>query len=166
MSKIQIIILFIGIIVASCIKREEFPIVPYIEFKNFYLVKDPVTGNETGVFAITFTDGDGDIGLSAKDTLHPFHPSGDFYFNFFMTFYQEISGNMEKIDAPYNSRIPPVNPDDYPQNLKGEIQIEFDISILRTVLESNKIQIEAYIYDRALHKSNVIVSPIFQLPAP
>lgn len=164
MSKIQIIILFISIIVVSCMKREEYPIVPYIEFKDFYVVKDTVENKEIGVFSITFTDGDGDIGLSSQDTLPPFHPNGEFYYNFIMTFFQEIKGKMQKIDALYTSRIPPINPDDYSQNLKGEIKIELDISILRTILESNKIQMETYIYDKALHKSNVVTSPIFILP--
>ena len=48
-------------------KREEYPIVPYIEFKDFYVVKDTVENKEIGVFSITFTDGDGDIGLSSQD---------------------------------------------------------------------------------------------------
>ena len=66
-----------------------------------------------------------------------------------------------RIESAY--RFPPINPDDYDQNLKGEISIEIEIHPYRVSLPDKKFQFEVYIYDKTLNKSNVIVSPIYDL---
>jgi hypothetical protein len=75
-----------GIIVLlslSCIKEEEYPIIPEIEFENFVLLYNPLSGNiERGVLKISFKDGDGDIGLYQTDTAPPYD------FNLFITYYE------------------------------------------------------------------------------
>jgi len=161
--------LFIILLFSSCVERIDYPKEPVIKYKDFYIYSQ--NNFETGVFVISFTDGDGDIGLAHKDTLPPFNPGSKYFFNFFMTFYQQIDGNFEVIVdydgnvVEYNSRIPPVNPDDEPQNLRGDIYIDIDISILKAVLGNNNvIKIEAYIVDRNLNYSNTIITPPLILP--
>jgi len=158
-SKVHFFLLAVAFTMVSCIERQEFPLEPVIEFKNFNITQ--VNGTETGGIELSFTDGDGDIGLEAADTLFPFQQSGDYYYNFLMNIYKK-QGN-DTLLLPYNLRIPPINPDDYEQNLKGEMYIEIQLDIVRTILPDNKFQFEAFIYDRQLHKSNIIVSPVILL---
>lgn len=160
-SKIHFFLLAGLGLLTSCIDRVEYPKEPYIKYENFFIVQDPVTSAKTGIIMISFTDGDGDIGLAEKDTIYPYHADGDYYYNYIMNIFRK-QGN-DTLRLPYNMRIPPINPDDYEQNLKGEIYIDIPIDILLTVLPDNKFQFEVFIYDRALHKSNMITSPVILL---
>lgn len=162
-TAVKLVIFLFILPVTSCIKREEFPIEPYIEYRGF-AVRTTAEGKKIGIIHIYFRDGDGDIGLSSKDTLPPFHLQGDYYYNFFMHIYKKQSNNFILIDHPYVVRIPPVNPDDYPQSLEGDIYIDIDVEILKMVLPENIFKFDAYLYDRALHKSNTITSPVIELP--
>jgi hypothetical protein len=145
----------------SCIERIEYPKEPFIEYQTFYIVKGAAPAQDVGNIVIEFTDGDGDLGLSPADTLYPFHPEGDYYYNFMMDIFQP-QGN-DTIRIPYNMRFPSVNPDDYPQNLKGEIVLQVPLNELRVVRPDNLFQFELFIFDRALNKSNVIRSPIIPI---
>ncbi len=151
------------LILHSCIDRDEYPIVPYIEFSDFYVVIDQSSGKETGVIVLSFTDGDGDIGLAPKDTVYPYQLGGDYYYNYIMYFYKKQGTEFVKIETPYYIRIPVINPDEFPQNLDGEIYINIDVDILRTAVPDGIFKFDAFIYDRALHKSNTIMSPVIQL---
>lgn len=156
--------MFAGILfLQSCIERDEYPIEPYIEFSDFYVMIDQASGKEIGVIVLKFTDGDGDIGLAPKDTLYPYQLDGDYYYNYIMYFYKKQGTNFVKIETPYNIRIPIINPDDFAQNLDGEIYIDIDLDILRTAITDGVFKFDAFIYDRALNKSNTITSPVIQL---
>jgi len=150
----------------GCIEQREYPDEPIISYSRFVTEK-ALSGNDSlAYFSIEFTDGDGDIGLAQSDTLSPFNPGSEYYYNFFITFYQKIGGEFQAITTPYNSRIPDVNPDHIENDLKGEITIEIDLNILSLVLTSDTIKMEAYIVDRALNKSNIIETPEFVLDLP
>lgn len=160
-SKIHFFLLLGAGLLYSCIDRQEYPVIPFIEFKEFYIASNHPSGIETGVIVIRFTDGDGDIGLKMEDTLSPYQSGGDYYNNYIMNVLKK-QGN-DTIRLPFDLRIPPINPDSYSQNLKGEIYIDIQLDVLRSVLPDNKFQFEAFIYDRALNKSNLITSPVFLL---
>ncbi len=164
-SKLQIFLFtaLISFAVAGCIEQREYPDEPVISYSSFATV-DGLSGKDSlAYFSIEFTDGDGDIGLEQGDTLAPFNPGSEYYYNYFITFYQKINGEFQAITTPYNSRIPDVNPDHLEKDLKGEITIEIDLNILSLVLTSDTIKMKAYIVDRALHHSNVIETPEFVL---
>jgi len=167
-SKLQIFLL-ISFLVAglfSCIEQREYPIEPAVTYKSFTTIQSVSGTDSLGYLTIEFTDGDGDIGLAQSDTLPPFNPGSEYYYNFFITFYQKVSGNFVAIPTPYNSRIPDVNPDHIDKDLIGDIQIEIDLNILSLVLTSDTIKMQAYLVDRALNKSNTIESPALVLDLP
>lgn len=167
-SKIQFFLLAVValVIVSGCIEQREYPIEPIIEFKSFSTEKNVAGNDVTGFFTISFTDGDGDIGLTQSDTFPPYNPGSEYYYNFFITFYQMSGGVFQPITEPYNSRIPDINPTGIDKDLKGDIQIEIDLSILSLVLTSDTIRMDAYIVDRALHKSNIVETGAFVLDLP
>ena len=61
---------------SSCLKTEEFPPEPHIEFKSFSIhavfEENLNVWVDSASFVISFTDGDGDIGLTDADSLSPY----------------------------------------------------------------------------------------------
>ncbi len=162
-SKITLLIIFSFLfLLNSCYKAEEYPIEPHIEFVSFLTYANG-TGEEFGSFKISFTDGDGDIGLSEEDTIYPYESGTKYYYNFFLDFYIKENGSFVPYEFPdtnftYNSRIPLILNTEEPKAIRGEIDIEINISIIKAVLGGDTIMMEASIADRALHKSNTVQS--------
>lgn len=151
--------LIISGVLYSCIEKQQYPNEPIIEYKDFIITQGTTGFDETAYFIIGFTDGDGDIGLDQGDTIAPYNPGSDYYYNFFITIYQKDNGVFTALAVPYNSRIPDVNPDNIDKDLKGDIQIEIDLSFFSLALTNDTIKMDAWIFDRALNKSNVITTP-------
>jgi len=166
-SKIVIILLAFWMLCPSCKKKEEFPVVPKIEFKEFTKWSNGNTDTAL-TMVISFTDGDGDIGLG-DDTMPPFNPHGRYYYNYIITYMEKKSGQWkyylvfnsatQQYDTVnFNSRIPSLTPDGGNQSIKGEIELM--MKILRPVDAAyDTVRFDAFIYDRAFHKSNVIRTP-------
>ena len=58
-TKISFIVICFALVLSSCLKPQEFPLEPIIEFNSFSVMRD------SAVLTISFTDGDGDIGYLA-----------------------------------------------------------------------------------------------------
>ena len=72
-SKISLISILIAILFSvSCSKREEFPDIPYIEYKSFVKIRNSQDIDEKGILEFSFTDGDGDIGLYSWEKDPPY----------------------------------------------------------------------------------------------
>jgi len=147
------------ILVSSCIKREEYPETPYIEFLDFAKIRNTAGIDSAGVLKLSFTDGDGDIGLAPGDTFAPFNKESEFYNNFFIRYFEKQKGVVTEVvlPTPNNSRIPLLTPKGQNKALKGEIEIGLFINNPYSLYDT--ILFEAYILDRALNKSNVITTP-------
>lgn len=151
---------------ASCRKFEEFPPEPEISFSDFKVVVTP-TGGFTGKgrLYITYRDGDGDIGLEQGDTLAPFQPGGDFYYNLIIRFSERRMGQMvERTDLNFSARIPPLIPKNQKRSIKGVIEYELDVYNPGSPYDT--IQYHIRLADRALHLSNEAVSPLIVRPKP
>jgi hypothetical protein len=95
--------------VTSCIKQDNYPIEPVITFKEFGVLKSIDNYDSIGRLTISYTDGDGDIGLYDTDTVEPYR------YNFFLKFLYRKNGEMvELIPADttlgFNARIPILTP--------------------------------------------------------
>lgn len=147
------------IIITSCIKKEEYPDIPSIEFENFIKLQTIEGVDSLGVLIISYKDGDGNIGLNQEDTLPPFD------YNFFISYFEKRQGVFKKIDlqgVTFNSRLPYVLPEGEEKAVKGEI---YDTLFINNKYDPeaypdfDTIYFEAYILDRDLNKSNVIKTP-------
>lgn len=147
----------------SCKKPDNYPIDPHIEFLGFEQQAD------SAVFRISFTDGDGDIGLAQKDTFPPFNSKSPHYNNFVMKqqYLDTITGKYEYAIIPgtlhdtlSNSiRIDRIKKVGTESGLNGELQV-----YISTPYSLNKyFRYECYLEDRALHRSNLLVTPTFTL---
>ena len=160
-AKIVWIFFIAGLIIfSSCTKFEEYPIIPHIEFVSFATILNVQQQDSLGYITISYTDGDGDIGLTSEENTPPYQ------YNFFLDIYENINGVQQKIVFPdtsitFNSRIPVLTPDGINKSIKGEIEMELELYIMIPFLDSDTISFEIYIMDRALNKSNVIHTPEF-----
>lgn len=159
-------ILFLSIVLAltisACQSFEEYPVVPHIEFESFAVIKNNQGIDSLGFLTISYTDGDGDIGLREGDTLPPYD------INFYLDLYQYLDDSLRKFIFPdtnvnFNARIPDLTPSGVNKAIKGDIEYEFELYQMVPFLESDTIAFEIYILDRALHQSNVIMTPLFVL---
>ncbi len=154
-----LVVLFLGTSISSCTKHNEYPIEPVIEYLSVDKIPNSGTADDKAFIIISFTDGDGDIGLEVDDTLPPFNPSGDYYYNYYITYYEKLNDTFQKIDLPFtfNTRIPFVEESLAERGIKGEIKVEVYINNVNS--DADSIRFDLQIVDRALHKSNIITSP-------
>lgn len=78
--------------------------------------------------------------------------------------YAEASGNADCALASFNGRIPIFEEDNIGRTLKGNISYSMRSSGHKIVLARDTFKIRFYMYDRALHPSNVVETPDFTLP--
>ena len=162
MRKKTVLIMVITFFVAAftgCTKHEKYPIEPHIEFYSFTKIPNNYKVDDKAILSISFTDGDGDIGLEMGDTMPPYNYGGPFYYNCFIDYYEKRKGEFVKVELPStnNARIPKVNADLPQRGIRGNIEIELFINNILSPYDTIKFSI--YIVDRALHKSNQVETP-------
>jgi len=167
-TKIQLLLLaFVAICIYACVKQENLPSTPYITYKNF--VWNQV---DTAIMQITFQDGDGDVGHEQGDTAHPFGANDPYYNDLVMVYYfKDVDGVFRRYHVPGTAatdslitgyHIPYITPKGKNKTLTGTIDVNMVVPFWRVDAYSPKhtiIRFDIYIYDRALHKSNVITTP-------
>lgn len=118
---ITIITLFSILLLSSCVKEKEFPTTPIIKFLYYSSYT-----SDSADCVISFTDGDGDIGIFDYDTAS----SNDFKMKYL---YKDTIDNIFKpFDANpatpkmdtlfYSYRVPNLTPDGQYKALDGEIR--------------------------------------------
>jgi hypothetical protein len=155
-SKIPFLILFsLLILTFSCVKKPDYPIEPIIKFEDFVQFR-----KDSAHFIFSFTDGDGDIGLRPSDTISPFDTGSVYYYNFYMNYFEKQQGEWVQIDPtiPFSYRIPYLTPEGRSKALEGEILVRIPFIYFDLFSPYDTIKYSAFIYDRALHKSNVVES--------
>ncbi len=159
-SLFLLILLFGGL--TGCIKEQQYPVEPHIEYLSF-ATDTSVDGKDSlGLISISYTDGDGNIGLFTWDTVEPLK------YNYYLKFMQQINGQMVEVtpadpNVNFNARIPLLTPEGRNKNIKGEIKMTLELYFARQILQSDIIAFEIYIKDRDLNKSNVIITPAFKI---
>lgn len=158
-------ILFFTVITASvftsCVKESSFPTTPIIAFDRFEIVSA-----DTADCYITFTDGDGDIGIMDGDTssgpdlimLYLFKDSdGEFYP------YDETPGTVEFDTLYYNNRVPNITPDGQFKALDGEIKIKLRSAPIFSPFHT-VVKFDITLRDRAGNWSNTVTTNEITIP--
>ncbi len=167
----KILFILIIVITISCRKHETYPVVPAIEFSKFLLEVNTNTGKtERGVLEISYKDGDGDIGLNPSDTFAPYNFGSPYYYNMIIKYYEKQNGIFKEVPLlawdtdslrydtlTFNARIPNLTPTNGNKNIKGIIQDT--MFIYNPLSQFDTIKFSVFIYDRALHKSNIVTTP-------
>jgi hypothetical protein len=139
-------------------KKESYSDIPLIAYAGYYNLYDTSGIARTGVLTISFQDGDGDIGLNSWDINPPYDSSSVYFYNYYVDLYEKRNGSFVKVDLnpPLYTRIPNLTPNDQNKAIKGII---VDTVPLNPRPIYDTIQFSMFIYDRALHKSNVVFTP-------
>lgn len=158
-SKIALIILVTGTTLSSCLKPTTYSEIPAIEYKEF------LPSGDTAYLSITFTDGDGDIGLAEYEIQPPYDTSSMFYYNLFINYYEKVDGvwqpGLNDTGAPvkFNFRVPYLTPEGNNKALKGEIKVKLSPYYYNyTSPDSDTIKYIIQLADRALQLSNIVES--------
>lgn len=149
-----------AVLFSSCLKTEKFPDIPAITFKSFEFFGDSAS------LTISFTDGDGDIGLDASDTGAPYDTSSIYYHNLFLRQSEKISGEWRIVqfrDSIFY-RIPRITPTGQNKTLEGEIAVAIDPFPLFISGNSDTIRFSVELVDRALNHSNKVLSDEIIVP--
>ena len=170
MNKEYFILILVAASFFSCLDREDFSEIPEIRYKEY-----SIEGNSI-VVKISFTDGDGDIGFRDGEEQYPFGPCDEFHYNlqvdpYFMQEGEYVIGTVLDYDSKcypkpvpdtgffpdtvgYYYRVTYLTPDGKDQTLEGDIYITLNQALIEFPDDTVKFSIA--LYDRALHKSNVV----------
>jgi hypothetical protein len=152
-------VLFVLVVLglSSCLKQEDFPNRPDLEFIGIIAAVQPA--DSLGVIRFSFTDGDGDLGLNAGDTLNEFAPGQPYNFNLFARYFDKQNGEYVEFIPPsplFNARFIRLSSEGGSGALEGEIDYGF---AGRPGAPFDTIRYEIYIVDRSLQHSDTIVTP-------
>ncbi|TAH44305.1 MAG: hypothetical protein EYC69_00445 [Bacteroidetes bacterium] len=152
-------VLFLAMSFNGCKKPDEFPLVPFIEFKSIYSEKDAQGFDQKVFVTVSFTDGDGDIGYHSResgrnDAIFD-DPSSPYFNNFIVKTFILKNGSWNSIDTPVSARIPYLTPEGPNKALRGEISREFALPV---ALVQDTLRYDIFIYDRSLNQSNTITT--------
>ncbi len=150
----------------SCTKPSTVSPIPQITFQSVQQINDGVQFADSFDFTISYTDGDGDIGLSQSDTLAPYNPGSIYYYDLYVDYYEKLGKNFVMVKPPltnldtigWDFRMPVITTEGKNKSINGTIS--FGIFYGNPPVYSDTIMFKIYIYDRALHKSNVVQSPV------
>jgi hypothetical protein len=159
--RLKVTILMVSLLgIMSCYKTPTYPIVPHIDFAG-YTVNQPYIIPDTGNLRITFTDGDGDLGMlnnSDSGTL-----SKVFIYNI-------------KYSLTSPSYIPIIPQKGTTKAISGSIDIKLAGSLGVGLFDRSScllfqhpldtLTFSIYIVDRAGNKSNVITTPPLVVSCP
>jgi hypothetical protein len=161
LSNILIILFSTGLIFFfSCKKPQKYPIIPAIEYVGFTKIDNGTGHDDKGTLTISFTDGDGDIGLSDTTLSPPYNKGSKFYYDLFIVYYEKQHGVYVAVKLPDvtdSARIPVVTPTGENKSIKGTIQDELFINNFSSPHDT--IAFDVSLADRALHISNIIRTP-------
>jgi hypothetical protein len=165
------IITLVVIMVYSCSPKEnEFTIEPKIQLESVVQHKNILGKDSIIQLTISYSDSDGDIGLSDSDTLPPFNFSSDFYHNLPIKFLvMDSSGSFNELinptlNQPYGNqheRVPYLTPPGKHKSISGFLTINLAANPL--FLDPKTVKFEISLMDRALNMSNTVYTEVLNL---
>lgn len=168
----SITILFLVIGFYSCQKPPEFPNTPNISLLSInkeYKETDERRGDFVSI-NINFTDGDGDLGISASESLFPPYTidsvQTEYFNNLLITMYYKSNNQWKVVDFGNNNglsgQFERLQDSDLKSPIKGTISYNFVIdNQSQNILgfkKNDSIKFDIAIRDRALNMSNSITS--------
>lgn len=132
------------------------------------IISDPifVFAGDGARLTYSFTDGDGDIGLEANDTLAPYAPDTYYHYNIYIDYYEKddvlgwVRGtDLEGDSVVFKYRLPPIFIKGKARGIKGTMDVSMKPFYNPFSAQSDTIRYEVRLIDKALNESNVIQTP-------
>ncbi len=166
--------LSLSVVFGQCKKTEITSEIPQITFKGASFLQSIEGKDSLLVLVISYKDGDGDLGLNQSDTFAPFNPVIDsegkslnpYFQNLHINYFEKYEGKFQSVTNPFNVtdtlayayRFESLTPDGRHKQIRGDIEVKISQNAYPNA--SDTTMYEVYIYDRALHKSNTVQSPV------
>lgn len=172
MKKLFYFSVVLVLVLCSCTKTTTpAPAPPVINYGSF-----TTSDAFNGVITINFTDADGDIGLNQSDTIGLYARGTVGYYDFYMRYYYwspyfgkyvtyfsripfQAPSLADSAITPY--RIPFIVNNTKNKGLDGQIIVNLNQYRPPGADSLQNFRFQIWIYDRALHKSNVVTTPSF-----
>ncbi len=136
----------------ACNKLETYDDRPIITESSYTLLQNASGIDTSLILKFTYTDGDGDVGLSTSDSIAPFDA------NVMIDYFEKIDGVYTKILIPgstdtlnFNSRIKKFGSNN---PTKAEVEVKVNISVVL----ADTVKFTYYILDKKLNKSNTVTT--------
>jgi hypothetical protein len=149
------IVVFLSI--TSCFKKEDFPSTPSISYQSFDILGDSAR------ITLSFTDGEGDIGLEPDQISAPYDVNSKYHYNLYLVYYEkkDNGGWQPGIDLNgdtivFRNRLRPIYTGK-PKSIKGTIEYTIEpifYNLFSTDNDTIKYRIQ--LIDRALNESDWI----------
>ncbi|MCH5244372.1 MAG: hypothetical protein J1F29_05675 [Lentimicrobiaceae bacterium] len=175
--KVQIwLITAAALLAVSCVKHKEFPPEPYLEFRRNILGAEQGVGGDTVLTLAVefyFQDGDGDIGRKDEVEREPY--VGEYFHNLHFNLEEMLSDStyeqVYQIDSTgqrypivYLYHLHYMEPVNGNNSLSGTITWQVDdFASTAFFMRGKTVRYGFYLYDRALHKSNVVYTDPIKL---
>ena len=163
--KFLLIIILITLVLGSCLKIQQLPEIPRIEFTSFEVFDTTdILGNDCkgGRLNFYFEDGDGNLGLPSPESGQTDTT------NLFLTLFRKTGDVMIQVPdsgdlmKPSNYRIPYMERTGQNKILKGTIAVTFVYTFYEPA-DSDIFRYDFYITDRAKNLSNTESTSEFAL---
>ena len=160
LAAFSVLAVCVAIVCSSCHREQtNTSVVPVISFKEFKKF-----GTDSATVTISFTDGDGDIGLDATDMNPPFNTGSKYQYNLYLVYYYQdafgawvpyvTSKYPPVVDTlEYGYRIPFIQQTGQNKSLTGEIKVRLNYPY--SIPYQSPFKYKIVLIDRALHISNV-----------
>ena len=155
-------------LLAACQEKVEYPIEPRIAYDGLaYVIDADSTLTGEVVVSISYTDGDGDLGLDDADTLYPFGANDPHYYNLIID-YMKWDGS-QFVETPllswnqqsqsydtvsFNARFKRLVFYDEVKPISGTI--DYKMMVFNPLSPNDTVKFKIHLIDRALHESNTI----------
>jgi hypothetical protein len=153
-------------------KPEEaaYDVVPAIQLLSTQLVQTEAGTDSLILLTLSYTDGDGDVGLTDADTAAPFNFGSPFFHNLPVTYlvpnasgdYMELQDGNGEPYGNQHERIPVLTPPGKYKSISGTIQVKLTADPV-TSNKPDSVMFSVALIDRALHVSNRIQTKVIQL---
>lgn len=158
--------ILVGIFFYSCVKKPKYSSIPVIKYQDF-LRYGKYSDPDSVEVAIAFEDEEGDVGFEASEATGIVKDG-----NLFLVYYYD-SANTNYFAAwdgtnnpmpPFDTlkiqyRVPPVlAQNEISQPMKGIIYAKLKRISIRPTSAHKTIKYKIYMYDKAMHKSNIVAS--------
>ena len=139
-----------ALLVAGCIKDDEFSEIPVLEFKSFNTFSANGNDLDSASFTFSFTDGDGNLGSDDTTVV-----------NCFLDYYEKDGDTMKYFPQFQRSyRLPSLTPNAKDQSISGEVSITIKPAPIFNLLTDSVYEWRCTVNDRVGNNSNQITTGI------
>lgn len=175
--KVQLYALII-LSITSCVRKENLSETPTLAYVSSTAFKDTAARDSSLIVRLKYTDGDGDIGLDETQIDGPFALTEKTYYNLIIRVFEIDSQGQEKqlIDpfggtfdyfkdtVHFSQRLKSLTPEGNVKSIKGNFEVSLlYLRFLFAGLKPDKIYFTFQLYDRKLHTSEIVRTPVLDV---